>query len=405
MSHSTDAAPAGSWASCLIRSRGRMLLALALSTGGGCGGAGDRTESTGYVPGQAVPASGLVVERGARCGGCSVQISEIGTLGSPNDELQVGDGSAAVMVPVAGCVVGPTDREGEVLFFRRCGRDVSLFGRAGEGPGELGVVRRLARWRGDSVLAFGYGTMVVLSGATGSGRTSRFDPGIQGTNILTIPEDSLVVVNNDHATRPQFTIIRSDGSTGPSFGRPAPLVQRGNPAHNRAALGVGRRSGTLWVVPTFFELALSQWSIDGELLQTLRPATTWFSSYDTVALSDFWARGPRQVRPLPFTRAVHESVDDVLWVAHSIAASDWKAESPSAANERRDGREGGQSSSRSQYFDGMLSAFDPTTGELIISLQIPEPIIGFLADTIAVTRRMDGDGVSQLVLLRFLLTQ
>lgn len=342
-----------------------------------------------------------VLERGSHCNTCEVVLEELGVLGRAEDVLSIGSGSFLLIAPGERCIVGPTDRDGEVLVFDGCRGAARSFGRTGRGPGEIGSVRSMASWRGDSVLLFSYGRMEVLSGATGAGRSVRFDPAIQGEGIATVLEDSSVVVNNDRTTNPQFSLIRFDGQAGVTFGAPAQRKMGADPRAHAMVLRSSSQPHLFWAGATFYRYHLELWSISGRQILAVDRTPSWYPSYDSTALARFWAVSAAVARPLPYLRSVRETSDHLIWVAFAIAAKDWKADSVLPPS-RRDGigevRSGPRS--RIEHYDGVLEVLDGNSKELLISVRTDEMWAGIVNDTLVYSRRESPDGVPQLVLYR-----
>lgn len=392
----------------MILDRTACVLALGtiLAITSGCKDGTDSSGGSTVRDSDPVSVGGTVIERGTDCSTCSISVVEQSILGRVDDPYAIGDGSFLVELPDGRCIVGPTDRERELLAFEECSGPPASFGVPGEGPGELGSIRAITGWRGDSVLAFGYGRLTILSGESGAGRTQRFDPSTEGTTVLAVAADSALIVNSDHPTKPQFTAIESNGTTGASFGLGAPMDTDSDPTYSRAVLGSSRRTGALWTVSTFHRFEVQEWSSAGLPLRHFTPAVRWFGPYDATALKTFWAGGSAVHRPLPFARAIHEDQNGVLWVAHAVAAADWKPDSVLPNQRRGSGGEARRgSSSRAEHYDGALTALDADSGRLLVTIQLADVPIGFANDSTAYARRTHADGVQQIALLRFRLAR
>jgi hypothetical protein len=342
-----------------------------------------------------------VLERGPHCDTCEVVLEELGVLGRADDALSIGSGSLLVIAPGERCIVGPTDRDGEVLSFDGCRGAPQLFGRTGQGPGEIGSLRSMAPWRGDSVLLFSYGRMEVLSGATGAGRSVAFDPAIQGSGITTILDDSSVVVNNDRAAKSQFSLIRFDGRAGLTFGAPPQRDIGADPSSHAVVLGSSPQPHLFWAGATFYHDHLELWSISGEQIVAIDRAPTWFMPYDSTALARFWLASAAVARPLPYLRSLRETADHLIWAAFAVAAEDWKPDSVVPPSQRdRTGEVRSGPRSRMEHYDGVLEVLDGITRELLMSVRTGEMWAGIVNDTLLYARRETPDGVSQLVLYR-----
>jgi hypothetical protein len=342
-----------------------------------------------------------ILERGPNCGECTFDLEELAVLGAPDDELPVGDGSFLAVVAGARCVVAPTDRDGEVLLFDGCVGAPRQFGRQGEGPGELTGIRTLDRWGEDSIVAFGYGRMEFLSGATGQGRSVRFDPTIQGHTILASSDDGVVIVNSDRHTRPQFMTIHADGSIADSVGLAAGSPDRGDSREHAAVLGEASQPRQFWSGTPFYRYELTRWSVEGRALQSIRRQPDWFAPYDSTALAAFWKATGAAQRPLPAQRAIHESADGVLWVAFGVSADGWQPDSALPAGRRGPrGEQMSRARTRLEHYDGVLEALDAATGELLISIRTDDLLVGFPNDTLAYARRVGEDGINQIAVFR-----
>lgn len=344
----------------------------------------------------------VVVERGDDCEHCTLDLDSLLTLGDIDDAYSIGD--AATLAVVAGdCVVGPTDRDGELLLFADCRERPRPLARSGEGPGELGSIRALAPWRGDSIIALGYGRATVLSVATGAGRTFHFDPEVQGFRMVVLPAESLVVINSDRSTRLQFVSLRFGGGRGPVFG--AAAEQAADVRTRDRVLGPSR-SGQFWAATTAYQHRVELWTSGGQLRRVIDRTPPWFPRYDSLALQQFWAATAARQRPLPSLRAVRESVEGLLWVAAAVPARDWQPDSVrqpdrlTAAGERVTGTR-----SRLAHYDGVLEVLDARSGALRVSVSGEEMWAGFANDTLIYSRRETTDGVPQLVVYRMRLSR
>lgn len=381
------------------RVAGRLLFGALLSLLlAGCserGGSGAPTEPPTDPLGE-----GVVLERGDKCGTCSIAIEEVAVLGSASDSLSIGDGSLLAVTP-AGCVVGPTDRDGELLMFKDCTGAPHQLGRAGQGPGELGSIRAIAAWPGDSVVAFGYGKMTILSVLSGAGRTVRVDPDTRGQNILVLQGAPLLIVGNDHPARAQFTAVNADGSHHATFGRPPRSDLRADEMDNAVVFGTAGAQEGLWAGSTFYRFRLERWAVAGGPGFLIERTPTWFTPYDSTALSRFWDASAAVMRPLPHLRGIHESADGTLWVAAGVAASGWSPDSVNRAVPRtRNGEAPSRSMSRSDHYDGVIEALDAKSGTHLISIQTPDLWVGFINDSTVYARRESSEGVPQFALYR-----
>jgi hypothetical protein len=345
------------------------------------------------------PEESLVLERGTTCGSCEIELEEVAVLGSAEDSLPIGDGSFVVVVGDNQCIVAPTDRDGEALAFDRCTEGPRPFGRRGSGPGELSSIRTLAPWLGDSVLFFGYGRIEILSTATGQGRSLRFDAAVQGYNVVTLPRDAVVVVNNNSQAGAQFATIRSDGSLGETFGSPGFSAQRGDPRARVAVLGSSPRSRRFWSGATFYRHQLARRTVEGATELSIARQPSWFPRYDSLTLAGEGSAA--RSRPRPTLRAVHEAAGGVLWAAYGVASRNWQPDSIAESTRRTRGGEIPSGGRRGpEHFDGVLEAYDAESGGLMVSIRTDQLWAGFANDSLIYTRRQADDGAHQLVLYR-----
>jgi hypothetical protein len=340
-----------------------------------------------------------VIERGRGCETCRVDLDLLVVLGGMEDSLSIGDG-ASLVVSGTDCIVGPTDRDGELLIFEGCRGQPRPLGRRGEGPGELGSIRALAAWRGDSIVAFGYGQATILSVRDGTGRTFRFDPAVQGFMIATFLGDSQLVVNSDHTHQAQFAVIGAVGERGASFGLP-PVIDRRDPRARGRVLGSSPAPHLFWAGATLYQHRLELWSDQGELRRVIDRSPPWFTPYDSASLQRFWTASASVMRPLPSLRAVHETADRLLWVAAAVPATGWRPDSTVTSSRRTAAGElvvRGQS--RLDHYDGVLEVLDGESGELMLSIHTDDLWAGFAGDTIVYSRRESAEGIPQLAVYR-----
>jgi hypothetical protein len=352
--------------------------------------------------GVATPSSVELLERGAGCGGCEIELEELYLLGHAEDSLPIGDGSFLTVAAGNKCVVAPTDRDGEALIFDECRGEPRPLGRRGEGPGELGSIRAVAPWRGDSVLFLGYGRLEVLSSATGRGRSVRFDPAIEGYTMVTVPGDSAVIVNNSRPTKSQFAEIRWDGSGGTAFGLTGVAPSRGGSREHAVALGSSPRPHSFWAGMTFFRYHLALWDRAGKQLFTVERTPSWFAPYDSAALAAYGEASAAVARPLPALLALHESTDGLLWAAFVVAADDWSPDSipPRMLRRTPGGEVPSRSRSRLEHFDGVIEVLDGESGEFLVSVRTDESWVDFANDSLLYSRRRSEDGTHQIAVYR-----
>jgi hypothetical protein len=312
----------------------------------------------------------------------------------------MGDGPYLVVAPT-GCVVGPTDRDRELLVFKNCSGAPQVLGRAGDGPGELGSIRAIAPWSGDSVVAFGYGKMTILSVLTGAGLTVPVDPDTRGQNIVVLLGAPLLIVNNELRARAQFTAINADGSHHQTFGLPPHADPRADRFANLVVLGQAGAQDGFWAGSTFYRYRLAHWMVGGRAAFLVERTPKWFTPYDSSALRRFWDASAAVMRPLPYLRGIHETADGTLWVTAGVAAADWMPDSIKPVIRRsRAGEVTSGSGSRREHYDGVIEALDAKTGAHLITIQVPDLWVGFANDTIVYARREDSEGVPQLALYR-----
>ncbi|MDZ4258812.1 MAG: hypothetical protein U0974_01675 [Gemmatimonadales bacterium] len=364
--------------------------------------AAEETKEPAASAGSTTTSGVEVLERGANCGDCEIELEELYLLGHAGDSLPIGDGSFLTVAAGDRCIVGPTDRSGEALIFDECRGEPRQLGRRGEGPGELSSIRAVAPWRGDSVVFLGYGRLEILSSATGGGRSLRFDPSIEGYTMVTVPGDSAVIVNNSRPTKSQFAEIRWDGSGGTAFGLPGVAPSRGDSRAHIAALGSSPRPHAFWSGPRFFRHHLTLWSRTGEELFTVDRSPAWFAPYDSSTLAAYGATSAAVMRPVPSFRAVHESDDGLLWTAFVVAAHDWRPDSVPPPTLRRTpgGEVPSRSRSRMEHFDGVIEVLDAASGEFLMSVQTDELWVGFANDSLVYSRRQGEDGTHQIAVYR-----
>ena len=352
--------------------------------------------------GAATSSSVELLERGAGCGDCEIELEELYLLGHAEDSLPIGDGSFLTVAAGDRCVLAPTDRDGEALIFDECRGEPRQLGRRGNGPGELSSIRTVASWRGDSVVFLGYGRLEILSSATGRGRSVRFDPSIEGYTMVTVPGDSVVIVNNSRPTKSQFAEIRWDGSGGTAFGLAGAAPNAGNAQSHVVALGSSSRPHAFWAGAMYFRPQLTLWSHDGERLFVFDRTPPWFAPYDSSALAKSWDASAAVVRPVATLRAVRESTDGLLWAAFGIAAADWRPDSgpPPALRRTPSGEIPSRSRSRVEHFDGVIEVMDGASGELLMSVRTDESWVNFANDSLIYSRRQGEDGTHQIAVYR-----
>ena len=284
----------------------------------------------------------------------------------------------------AGTFVSASFDETRIAEFGPDGRLVSVIGRAGEGPGEFGVVVTPIPGPGDTLFA----PDLVR------GRVTMFGPDRSLAGTLPMPfRPDLVMPDGSFLLARQIGrremigypmhVVDREGRVVRSFGTDEPRYRPGldDILTRNVAPGQG---GTVWAMAPA-RYVLERWDPStGEMLQSTRIRSDWFRE----SLEPYT---DETVRPPPLVDGLWEDEDGLVWTIVQDADVDWEA--PRRANEHRlfDAQE------YNQTYDCVIEVVDPGSGRVLASRRFdgallyrpPSRILVSPVDTILATVAYD----------------
>jgi hypothetical protein len=305
---------------------------------------------------------------GGSCVECQVSLRYVVTVGSPGDAELIQQRLPVVALSDGSYVV-PNDPL--PLHFAADGSLIGALGVEGDGPGELRGGQAIARGNGDSVIVFGYGKAVVVSGTTGGGRTAQSSTRTRAFQVAALP-DGQVFIPNYFAEIPPFVVMDAAGEATAIFGDQAPEYEatdgrvRRDYDWQQYAVAPSPQGG-VWAASQYYRYGLTRWSADGTALQSITAVPPWWHDYDRTALNEANREGFGRVPRLPSVLGISVTGEGLLVVSGLGADADWRAD-PTAPEPYPRGREGPPKpwepvGGIERYLDWNLDLYDEATGE------------------------------------------
>lgn len=300
------------------------------------------------------PTSDIVAETEARCTECDIELERVATISDSADPGALPDFMVYASQDRAGRIFVISRKQDRILVFDSTGHLMHRLGKAGSGPGEFGVVRRVLHGPGDSTFVsdWGLGRVTVYAPDLTLARTEP----IVNQPDLVLDDGSFVVAaqvrTKDligypiHRALGNGNIVRSFGADTPQYRPDLDLITT-----RRAALSGG---GKVWsIAPGRY--VLEQWDPNsGQRTKAVRVNSTWFK--EIAAWPDDETK-----RPPAVILTLWEDRSGIVWVLLRDADLDWRP--PERANvERRIGTE-----EYEMMYDWVLEAVDPASGAIIAS--------------------------------------
>ncbi len=279
----------------------------------------------------------------------------------------------------AGTFVTASLDETQIAEFGPDGRLTGVIGRAGQGPGEFGIVATPIPGPGDTLFALDLGL----------GRISMFGPdrALAGTlpmplfapPVFVMPDGSFLVASQIRTSESigyPMHVVDREGRVVRSFGTDEPQY-RPDLSHILTRKVAPSQDGTVWAIAPA-RYILERWDPStGKQLQSTRILSDWFRE-STEPYTD------ETVRPPPLVVGLWEEEDGLVWTIVRDADVDW--EPPPRANEHRP-------VDREQYsrtYDWVIEVVDPSSGRVVASRRFgewlryrpPSRILASRADTI-----------------------
>ncbi len=257
----------------------------------------------------------------APCEGCTLALDEIAVLGGPNDPVAVRDDAASrdCMVargPKGDFLVTGLIGGGQVAHFRADGSFSHVFGRRGQGPGELGSDIRISVGPGDSIIVID-DSQARAGIYDWSGGFSRSFPIPSAFRPWTRQHDGSLVFAQDPATPsdPVFTVLSRNGESLGTVARPG---DRDDTMDLDSWTVSSSTDGGVWAASTW-EYQIFHIDADGRTDVVLQRDASWFPSGGR-----FQEGMPTTVRTPPLIRFVREIRPGLLMVVAVVPDRNWE---------------------------------------------------------------------------------
>jgi hypothetical protein len=327
----------------------------------------------------------ISVRNEVACPACRIEIVKARTVVSSAADAGLPDGQLLAK-DSRGRFFSTTPQRDEVLVYGSAGRFLRLFGRRGQGPGEIHRISDITIGPGDSIWIFHSDrTFLVFDSAAHYARQGHL-PGSANT-ARPLPSGELLYASSIATERSAglpVHVTRADGTLARSFdvGR-AVLDPRCHECQRRVvALG---DSGTVWVAWTN-RYRLERWSITGRLLQVFDRSMPDFPprSSDVLNFS------------MPSSVVTRDGSSPPVPVL-TDAQRDLLARRPPVVYWISQDRRGLLWTAVGRYdHEGVrftVDVIDPRAGVLVASTQLPRvPFMGMWDDAMLWSRRDSPDG-------------
>lgn len=266
--------------------------------------------------------------------------------------------------------------------------NVTVLGRAGDGPGEFRGIRYLSYADGQFHV-FSSGRETIYDDALELMTTRRIPVPMFGGGVVT---DSGSVVQGFSAVEmgtaavPLFHLVDDDGVR--SFGpRISPMTRRVNARADLHALGPGRNGG-FWSAPRD-EYRFQLWSASGDPVLAMEPDA---GHLEFPSVPSTQAINPLSDPPPPAIVALREDEHGHLWTAVAIPRHDWRRVTPTPGDDLR--------ALRAASTETLIQMIDIATSRVLASQVVPRNVKGFLIDNHVQALRFDASGKVHLEILK-----
>lgn len=314
----------------------------------------------------------VVVDRANPCDDCSIELVDLGPVGSDDDPFLV-DRFSKTTSWNGWTIVAPGLGDSAIGVFDSAGRFVRQVGRLGPGPQEFSSIKSIAP---GSVRA-----ALVLHG-----RLSLLDDDFKVRRSLTLPEansvfravglsDSRFVLNNYSPAYPPF--IQVDSSlrlirTFESIRRPS-----GNDPDESQYVMTAAPNGGLWVAPMYYDYWIQLIDSAGSSRSVIGGWPDWYFEYDTNWVRA-WATGRASAPPRVI--AVHLDDDGLLWVLTIVAADSEPVEAPSASSGNSSERESRPDPAARRPVNSIIEIIEVDSARLLVSRRFDRILTGITPD-------------------------
>lgn len=294
---------------------------------------------------------------------CRIVMKQVAALGDDDDADAFKTGTILARDGMGRYFAAVTSSASSVGMFSAGGKPLATLGRRGEGPGELGRLRHVRAYRGDSVLVMDR-TNLVLSAPSGKAvRWHSLPTGVQGYRFAAL-ETGQVVVNNYVGTHPTFALLDRTFTPVREFGRPIADSSR-NDEDAFQYLIVGLDSGRFAAVKQHYNYGIEIWDTTGTLVRHFDKAPAWYHAWTEA---DKIAKG-NLVFDFPVVGGVFANGQQ-LWIVTRVPDPHWKDPRPVQPRAAR-GREVAFKplplSEMDQRYDTVIEVVDITTGRVLVS--------------------------------------
>jgi len=262
--------------------------------------------------------------------------------------------------------VSPAVTEDRVLHYRADGGLADTFGERGQGPGEFAAMPGpVVIGPDDAVHVFDYFERSLSTFDLDGSFQRKRQLMISAEQALFLADGSLVAYGVSlTAERIGLPAHLVDVETGEvtSFGSSETLIDPRVEYKQMRRMGpAGEHSVWLAHVNRY---EAEEWSVDGTHKRTVVRDVDWFRSWPP----DISLGNPKYVEPKPFTRAVWQDENGLLWVVVRVAASDWSAEDAPPVDADRPMPAAYE---RNAYYDIVIEAIDPGTASVVAAARVP----------------------------------
>ena len=318
------------------------------------------------------------------CGGCSIELTRVATLGQPDDSLLLGPQSLDVATDGGGRFVAVASTHDRLLVFDSTGALVRSVGRHGQGPGEFTVIQGVRSATGDSVYVAARGLPTrVLTPNLEAARAIQTRSGLDTPDVFrraAFLRSGDIVAQSDPGTA---QVLRGDGSVVRTLTMPTGTRAEACTQCERRWFSASAEPGRFWTtVSNRFEI--DQFDVQGRHHVRLMRRADWFRP---------WREDAPFEDPNARVGAMRESADGLLWIAVYV---------PDPARTPMTAEDSLRSISHlmvDRQNDVVLEVIDPRSGRLLASRRLPGTI-GFIGRDLLFTSGEDPDGVVSLTVWR-----
>lgn len=329
---------------------------------------------------------------GPSCPGCEIALEPVLTLGDPDgpgmlegafNNVRVDSRGRYYVFAVGSPYFWVFDESGEIL--RRVGR-------AGQGPGEFGMIGEIIVDPSDSLFVMdpALGRMTVFSPDYRPVRSVAVGPLARGQGLFL---GTQMVINAGIHTPDRIGyplhLVNRNGEVVASFGSLTDGAYRADLREVLDSRELGASKGDSIWVGRINQYVIERWLATGEIVDAMQREPQWFPAW--------WApEADADSPPVPLLVDLSQR-GDTLWVLIKVAGEDWRS------GVEPDGRLA-RVTDRDAYRDAILEAIDLTRGEVLASRRFTQLLDTFLDGAMVARNDTDelGNPVVRLHALRIL---